>query len=76
MHPERGPSRSAPPYARFRCLVCKEFVVGTATGHCARCGFVPPTAPRVPALASTRFGLLAIALVVVGTIAIVRLLGA
>lgn len=42
--------RTAPPYSRFRCLVCKEYVVGTASGHCPRCGFVPPRAPDVPAL--------------------------
>jgi len=48
MHPERGPSRTAPPYSRFRCLVCREYVVGTATGHCPRCGFVPPTARAMP----------------------------
>jgi hypothetical protein len=31
--------------------VCKTYVVGTATGHCARCGFVPPTARDVPPIA-------------------------
>lgn len=46
--------RTAPPFARFRCLVCKEYVVGTSSGHCARCGFVPPTAPNVPPLARWR----------------------
>ena len=29
----------------FRCLVCQEYVRGTDTGHCPRCGFVPPSAP-------------------------------
>lgn len=33
---------------RFRCLVCKRVVTGTPTGHCPRCGFVPPSAPSVP----------------------------
>jgi hypothetical protein len=27
--------------------VCQEFVVGTASGHCPKCGFVPPSAPAV-----------------------------
>jgi hypothetical protein len=54
--------RTAPPYARFRCLVCKEYVVGTATGHCARCGFVPPTAPTVPPLAKLRVDMLVVVL--------------
>ena len=56
--------RTAPPYSRFRCLVCKEYVVGTATGHCARCGFVPPSAPNVPPLAKLRVDMLVIALAV------------
>jgi hypothetical protein len=29
--------------------VCQEFVLGTASGHCPKCGFVPPTAPNAPA---------------------------
>lgn len=53
MHPERGPTRTAPPYSRFRCLVCQEFVLGTASGHCPKCGFVPPTAPNAPASSLT-----------------------
>ena len=32
----------------FRCLVCQVYVKGTESGHCPRCGFVPPSAPRVP----------------------------
>lgn len=32
----------------FRCLVCKVYIKGTESGHCPRCGFVPPAAPRVP----------------------------
>jgi hypothetical protein len=35
--------------------VCREFVVGTASGHCPRCGFVPPTAPVVHAGEPSRF---------------------
>lgn len=39
---------TAPPHARFRCLVCRVFVRGTEAGHCPRCGFVPPRAPAPP----------------------------
>jgi len=49
MESGRGPLRTAPPFARFRCLICREFVVGTASGHCPRCAYVPPTAPATPA---------------------------
>jgi hypothetical protein len=31
----------------FRCLVCKTYVTGTPSGHCPRCGFVPPAAPAI-----------------------------
>ena len=31
----------------FRCLVCKVYVRGTESGHCPRCGFVPPQAPPI-----------------------------
>ena len=31
----------------FRCLVCKVYVKGTESGHCPRCGFVPPEARPV-----------------------------
>lgn len=31
---------------RFRCLVCRVFVVGTERGVCPRCGYAPPVQPR------------------------------
>jgi hypothetical protein len=33
----------------FRCLVCRIYVTGTPSGHCPRCGFVPPAAPAIAA---------------------------
>jgi hypothetical protein len=30
-------------------LPCKRVVIGTASGHCPACGFVPPSAPDLPA---------------------------
>ena len=36
----------------FRCLPCKRVVIGTESGHCPNCGFVPPvslSSPSVPA---------------------------
>lgn len=32
----------------FHCLACQSYVTGTESGHCPRCGYVPPVAP--PAL--------------------------
>ena len=29
----------------FHCLACQTYVTGTPSGHCPRCGFVPPVAP-------------------------------
>jgi hypothetical protein len=54
---------------RFRCLVCKVFVVGGEDGTCPRCGWRPPemaAAPRVTELVIP--GWLA-ALVVAGAVA-------
>ena len=45
----RGPAAPLPDPGGFRCLVCQAYVQGTASGHCPRCGFVPPSAPEVPA---------------------------
>ncbi len=33
---------------RFRCLPCKRYVMGTESGHCPVCAFVPPSAPILP----------------------------
>lgn len=43
----RGTAIARPAPGKFRCLVCKEVVTGTASGHCPRCGFVPPSAPQL-----------------------------
>ncbi len=32
----------------FHCLACRTYVTGTDSGHCPRCGWVPPHAPEVP----------------------------
>jgi hypothetical protein len=32
----------------FHCLSCQTYVTGTESGHCPRCGFVPPSAPQLP----------------------------
>jgi uncharacterized paraquat-inducible protein A len=32
--------RTAP--GPFHCLSCQTYVTGTESGHCPRCGFVPP----------------------------------
>lgn len=42
---DRGHAATRPDPGAFRCLVCKVYVHGTASGHCPRCGFIPPSAP-------------------------------
>lgn len=44
----RGHAAPLPAPGSFRCLVCKVYVKGTDSGHCPRCGFVPPAAPPIP----------------------------
>jgi len=58
-------ARRAP--GRFRCLPCKRIVVGTESGHCPNCGFVPPSAPELPPAAeriSPLFVIVVIAVVI------------
>lgn len=44
----RGTFSGKPAPGPFVCLGCKTYVTGTPSGHCPRCGFVPPAAPIVP----------------------------
>ena len=53
--PDRGHVGTAPAHPRFRCRVCREFVVGTQAGHCPRCGIVPPSARVIGADEPSRF---------------------
>ncbi len=51
----------------FHCLGCQTYVTGTASGHCPKCGWVPPSAARTHdpvARPSQRAWLLAAVLVV------------
>ncbi len=41
----RGTAETGPTRPQFRCRVCKEFVRGTESGHCSRCGLAAPTVP-------------------------------
>lgn len=59
----RGSMTARPAPGRFRCLPCARIVVGTPSGHCPHCGFVPPSAPDVPDPAETT-SLLAVLLVI------------
>ena len=47
----------------FRCLPCKRTVIGTESGHCPNCGFVPPFAPDVPPAARRTIDPVVVALV-------------
>ena len=29
----------------FHCLSCQTYVTGTESGHCPRCGYMPPSVP-------------------------------
>jgi len=44
---QRGHASARLDPGAFRCLVCKTYVTGTPSGHCPRCGFVPPAAPVI-----------------------------
>ena len=60
----------------FRCLVCREYVRGTDTGHCPRCAYVPPSAPLAldpPPVWNTML-LVHVALVLVAVVVLVQLL--
>lgn len=46
----RGSFKGTPAPGPFHCLGCKGYVTGTPSGHCPRCGFVPPVALDVAAL--------------------------
>jgi len=53
----------------FRCLPCKRVVIGTESGHCPNCGFVPPSAPDVPPPARS-VSLVVVTLVIVVVVAV------
>ena len=61
----RGALRTAPPFARFRCAVCQSFVHGTQSGHCPRCGWVPPSLLELPRAVPMRQEVRLVALVLV-----------
>lgn len=42
---QRGAFTGIPSPGPFHCLVCQSYVTGTESGHCPRCGYVPPVAP-------------------------------
>jgi hypothetical protein len=44
---QRGHASARLDPGAFRCLVCQVYVTGTPSGHCPRCGFVPPAAPAI-----------------------------
>jgi len=41
----RGTAIVKPAPGPFHCIACRSYVTGTPSGHCPRCGFVPPVAP-------------------------------
>jgi hypothetical protein len=73
---QRGPVLARPDPGSFRCLVCKEYVRGTDTGHCPRCAFVPPSAPAAqdPLPVWSSMMLVHIGLAILAIIVLVQLL--
>lgn len=69
----RGHATPRPDPGAFRCLVCRIYVSGTPSGHCPRCGFVPPAAPVAPAELRRTTPWLASILVAAGLAALVIL---
>ena len=53
----RGSFRGKPAPGPFHCLGCKSYVTGTETGHCPRCGYVPPVAVAIPDATHARWPL-------------------
>jgi hypothetical protein len=51
----RGSFGGKPAPGPFHCLGCKGYVTGTESGHCPRCGYVPPVAVEIPDAAPTRW---------------------
>ena len=54
---QRGSFRGTPQPGPFHCLGCKSYVTGTETGHCPRCGYVPPRALVVSEATPMRWAL-------------------
>ena len=44
---QRGHASARLDPGAFRCLACQTYVTGTPSGHCPRCGWIPPTAPAI-----------------------------
>ncbi|MBZ0232994.1 MAG: hypothetical protein K8M05_11750 [Deltaproteobacteria bacterium] len=65
---------------RFRCLVCRRFVLGTEHGTCPQCGWEPPKL-AAPGLAPsvtpprTRWAAVSTVIAVAGLLGLVILLG-
>jgi hypothetical protein len=49
----RGAFAGIPSPGPFHCLACQTYVTGTPSGHCPRCGYVPPVALPAPAPVAT-----------------------
>ncbi len=45
----RGTFTGQPSPGPFHCVACQTYVTGSASGHCPRCGWVPPRALALPA---------------------------
>jgi hypothetical protein len=70
----RGVANARPSPGPFHCVACKSYVTGTPSGHCPRCGWVPPSAPAVPRQARSRAPLRTVAVLAIAAIALWRLL--
>jgi len=68
MRQARGAHTPAPSPGPFHCVACQTYVTGTRSGHCPRCGWIPPAAPAV-ADAPPVMRALPIALAIVAAIA-------
>jgi hypothetical protein len=71
---QRGAFRGRPTPGPFHCLACKTYVTGTESGHCPRCGFVPPSAPEIPAPRTRRAFRIDVSIIVLGILIAVLVL--
>ncbi|HEU4613840.1 MAG TPA: hypothetical protein VFS15_17225 [Kofleriaceae bacterium] len=70
----RGTFVARPAPGPFHCLGCATFVTGTPSGHCPRCGWVPPSVLAVPETSpGRRFLPVALAVLAILLVVLLRL---
>lgn len=71
----RGAIIGMPAPGLFHCIACRANVIGTPSGHCPRCGYVPPMAlvgipEPITTLRATTLGL--VVMLILSLVAVAR----